>query len=211
MLNRTHSLALAALLLSLGLACGGGSSSSAPQAAAPAASLAYADPSGSGWRLVKDASTTPTRLVLNLVGPAGTRTRGVGFNLQAPAGVKFDVFPSGLLLEDAGVYELLSAAGDPTEPVALVGGVKPGNLLSVGLYQKGRDHGAKDSGAPLCRIALTLDAANRPPAGAVLSLSVPKARAIPEDIGTPYDDAFTLDRKLRMTDITVAAGTLITR
>lgn len=211
MLNRTPSLALAGLLLSFGLACGGGSSVPAPQAAAPAASLTYTDPTSSGWRLLKDASSTPTRLVLNLVGPAGTLTRGVGFNLKAPEGLKFDSFPGGMLIEDAGVYQLLSSALDPNEPVALVGGVKAGNLLSAGIYQKGRDQGAKDSGVPLCRIALVLDATHRPLADTSLTLTVVKAKAIPEDIGSTTDDAFTLDRKLRMTDLTVAVGTVTAR
>lgn len=211
MMNRTPTLALAGLLLSFGLACGGGSSAPAPQAAAPAASLSYTDPAGSSWRLLKDASSTPTRLVLNLVGPAGTLTRGVGFNLKAPEGLKFDAFPGGMLIQDAGVYQLLSNALDPNEPVALVGGVKTGNLLSAGIYQKGRDQGAKDSGAALCRIALALDSAHRPLAGTTFTLSVIKARIIPEDIGSPTDEPFTLDRKLRMTDISVAVGTVTAR
>ncbi len=210
MSNRTRTLALSALLLSLGLACGGGSTSAAPQQAAPAAAtgLTYTNPTGSGWRLLKDGSSTSTRLVLNLVGPVGTLTRGVGFNLQAPAGVKFDTFTNGMPIEDAGVYQLLSSALDPNEPVAFVGGVKPGNLLSAGIYQKGRDQGAKDSGVALCRIALVLDAAARPTAGTPITLTFRKAKAIPEDIGSVSDDAFTLDRKLRMTDLTVAIGTL---
>jgi hypothetical protein len=209
MTNRTASLALAGLLLSLGLACGGSSSSPAVAAAVPAGGLAYTNPTGTGWRLEKDASSTSARLVLKLVGPAGTLTRGVGFNLKAPAGVKFDRFPSSNLpLEDAGVYELLSSAMDPNEPVAMTGGVKPGNILSAGLYQKGRDMGAKDSGTALCRIALIVDPAARPLQGTPLTLTVLKAKAIPEDIGATTDDAFTLDKKLKMTDLTVAVGTL---
>ncbi len=208
MLNRTHSLALAGLLLSLGLACGGGSSS--PQAAtAPAATgLSYVNPTSTGWRLEKDAASTSSHLVLKLVGPAGLRTRGVGFNLKGAEGVKFETFANGLPIEDTGIYQLLSSALDPNEPVALVGGVKPGNLLSVGIYQKGRDQGAKDSGMALCRIALSLDAAVKLAAGTPLSLTVTKSKVIPEDIGATTDDAWTLDKKLRMADITVTVGTL---
>lgn len=208
MLNRTHSLALTGLLLSLGLACGGGSSS--PQAVAtPAATgLTYTNPATTGWRLDRDASSTSNRLVLNLVGPSGTRTRGVGFNLKGAEGVKFGTFANGLPIEDAGVYQLLSSALDANEPVALVGGVKSGNLLSVGIYQKGRDQGAKDSNATLCRIVLSLDAASKLTSGTALSLTVTKSKVIPEDIGATTDDAWTLDKKLRMADITVAVGTL---
>lgn len=204
---RTSSLLLSGLLLGLTLACGGGHP--APTAAAtPATGLTYADPTGTGWRLVKDPASTPTRLVLALVGPAGTRTRGAGFNVQGAPQVAFQTFASGLLVEDTGVYQLLSGALDPNEPVARVGGVKPGNVLSVGVYQKGREQDAKDSGAPLFRIALSLKAGTSLGSGTSLPLAVLKAKAIPEDIGQPTDDPFTLDKKLRMTDLTVAVGTL---
>jgi hypothetical protein len=202
---------LAALALSHA-ACGSSSSGSPsappPVATVPAASLSYVDPPAAGWRLVKHPSSTSTRIVLDLVGPAGQMTRGVGFNLKAPAGLRFGAFDGGLPVRDTGVYELLSAAGDPGEPVALVGGVKPGNVLSVGIYQKDRRHVAKDSGTSLCQIALELDA-NAPPArGASLLLSIPKARVIPEDIGSTTDETWLLDRKMQMGVVTIAVGTL---
>lgn len=199
-----------ALLASLAVGCGGGTSS-AVTPPAPATGLSYVDPSGSGWRLVKDPSSTDSRLVLALVGPAGTLSRGVGFNLQAPEALAFERFADGGLLEDAGQYDLLSAANDPTEPVARVGGVKPGHVLSVGIYQKDRAKAAKDSGAPLCRIALSLVQPTQRPAGATLDVRVLKAKIIPADIGAITDDPFTLDQKLRMAPITVAVGTLTTR
>lgn len=202
--------ATAAFALSLFLACGGGDAGHAP-VAVPAAALTYADPGSTGWRLVKDPSSTPTRLVLNLVGPAGTLSRGVGFNLQAPSDLAFQPFEDGRLVQDAGRYELLSAAADPAEPVAALAGVKAGNLLSVGIYQKGRETPAKDSGAPLCRIALSLRQGHKRLAGERLELTVPKARIIPEDIGTAADSLHTLNQKLRMAPITVAVGTLSTR
>lgn len=201
-----------AFALGLSLACGGGSHSApapAPAPAQPAQGLVYTDPAGTGWRLVKDASTTTTKLVLNLVGPAGLKTRGVGFNLQAPAGVKFAAFSGGLPIKDGGVYQLTMAGStDPSEPLALTGGVKKGNLLSVGIYQKDRDQAAQDSGATLCQIALQFDAAAALSTGAPLALSIPKAKVVPEDIGAVTDDAWTLDKKMRMTDITIAVGTL---
>lgn len=205
---RTRLLALPALLLAL--ACGGGASSSTSPAPA-ATGLAYTDPPAGGWRLVKDAASTPTRLVLDLVGPAGLKTRGVGFNLQGGSGVRFGSFDNGLPIQDAGTYQLLSAAADPNEPVALAGGVKPGNLLSVGIYQKDRAQPAQDSGAPLCRIAILFDAAQHLPAGQALPIEVLKAKAIPEDIGAATDDLWTLDRKMRMADISIATGALATR
>ncbi|MBK7294765.1 MAG: hypothetical protein IPI84_13560 [Holophagaceae bacterium] len=209
---RTLSLALSGLFLSLGLACGGGSSSPAPTPApAAAAGLAYTDPSGSGWRLVKDASSTPTKLVLNLVGPAGTLTRGVGLHLQAPAGVKFGTFADGLGIHDTGVYDLLSEANDVAEPVALVAGVKAGNVLTAGIFQKARAKAAKDSGVALCQFILGFDTTAGLKVGDALPLLVQKAKVIPQDIGLTTDDLRVLDQKMRMADITVAVGTLTAR
>lgn len=180
-------------------------------AAAPAQGLAYLDPPAAGWRLVRDPASTPRRLVLALVGPAGARTRGVGLNLQGPGGVRFVPFTDGALVESTGVLELRSVDDDPAEPVALAGGVKPGNLLSVGVFQKDRRRGAKDAGVPLLRVALELDPAAPMALDRTLALSVPKAGAIPEEIGQPGDAPHLLQRKLVMTRLDVAVGQLVTR
>jgi len=211
MRNHSRSLLLTSLVLGLALACGGGSHSApAAAATAPAATgLTYANPTGSGWRLLKDASSTSTRLVLNLVGPSGLKTRGVGFNLQAPATVKFGAFNNGLAIQDAGVYQLLSIAqADPNEPVALIGGVKPGNVLTAGIFQKDRAQSAQDSGTTLCQIAFVFDATSGLHAGDKLPLQITKAKVIPEDIGEVTDDLLTLDKKMKMADITLAIGSL---
>lgn len=219
---------LTGLLLGLTLACGGGSSSSTP--AAPAKSLVYTDPAGSGWRLVKDASSTPTRLVLNLVGPAGLPSRGAGFNLQAPAGIHFGTFETGdrvttgLPIRDTGAYFLLNSTpidpisheplptNDPLEPKLLAGGVKAGNLLTVGIFQKDRRVPAKDSGQALCRIALELNPEGGLKAGETVPLTVLKAKYMAEDIGVfsefPTKD---MESKAHLVDLTLALGTLRAR
>jgi hypothetical protein len=206
---RTHGLSL---LLATVTACGGTSSPPAQPAAphaTPATSLRYADPAGTGWRLVADPSSTSTRIVLNLVGPAGQLTRGVGMNLKAPPGIRFEALVDGLPVRDLGVYELGTAGTPPLgEPVALIGGVKPGNVLSVGVYQKDRRHAAKDSGAAVLQVAFSIDPASPPAAGATIALSVPKAKVIPEDIGQVTDGTWLLDQKMRMADVAVALGTL---
>jgi hypothetical protein len=189
---------ISGLLLSLTLACGGGNSRGIPPAS-PATGLAYADPTSTGWRLVKDASSTSTRLVLNLVGPAGLKTRGAGFNLLAPATVRFGKFittdrvTTELPIQDTGVYSLLnhdprdlgneSIPNDPLEPKLLAGGVKKGNLLTVGIFQKDRYQSAKESGRALCQIALEFDPTTPLNAGDQLALAITKSGYLPEEIG----------------------------
>ena len=189
---------ISGLLLSLTLACGGGHTSTAP-APSPAKGLTYADPTGTGWRLVKDPSSTATRIVLNLVGPTGLKTRGAGFNLQAPVPVRFGKFvtqdrvTTDLPIQDTGVYSLLNhdprdlgntpIPNDPLEPKLLAGGVKKGNLLTVGIFQKDRYQSAKESGRALCQIALEFDSTSSLTAGDRLELTITKSGYLPEDIG----------------------------
>jgi hypothetical protein len=210
MRNRLCTFTLFLGLSLLGLAaCGGGASAPAVTPAPDAKALVYTDPAGTGWRLTKDTSSTPTRIVLNLTGPTGLMTRGVGFNLQAPAGAKFGAFADGLPIRDAGIYQLhMAGSTDPSEPMAITGGVKPGNILSVGIYQKDRNQPAQDSGTTLCQIAIEFDASAKVAAGAPLTLKILKAKVIPEDIGTKSDDLWTLSQKMRMADISIATGTL---
>jgi hypothetical protein len=174
-----------------------------------ATSLSYVDPPGTGWRLVKDPGSTATHLVLSLVGPAGTLTRGVGLNVKGGAGVRWAAFEDGLPVRDLGVYELRSAADEPSEAVALAGGLLRDNVLTVGIFQKDRARAAKDSGRPLLQIAFDLDAAAGLSAGDAVALSVTKAKAIPEDIGRADDPAVAA--WMKMTDLTVAVGALAAR
>jgi hypothetical protein len=185
-----------------------------PPPAAQATGLTYTDPEGTGWRLVKDASSTSTRLVLNLVGPAGLMTRGAGFNLQAPASVRFGKFTeTNFPVKDGGTYELKNVA--PTgpqqelEPVLLAGGVKRGNLLTVGIFQKDRRATAKDSGATLLQIAVEFDAAAGLHVGDALPLTITKSKHLPEDLGvfsgTPTYEMIT---KSKLVDMSIALGAL---
>jgi len=208
----------AGLLLGLLTACGGGSNP-APVTTGPVAvsSLTYTDPTGTGWRLVKDATSTSTRLVLNLVGPAGLKCRGVGFNLKGADGVAFASFDSAAFAKDKGVFELKNVAPDPLspppspEPVLFASGVKPGNLLTVGIFQKDRRASAKSANQALVQIALSLDAAKAAglAPGDALALTVTKARIMAEDIGDyTTDSVMALTLKAQLTDIQIAVGTL---
>lgn len=214
-------LLLPAALLAFALGCSSGSETASKPLVA-ATGLAYTDPASTGWRLVKDPASTPTRLLLNLVGPSGLKTRGVGFNLQLPPCAKAGNFTeSGFPIKDLGVYELFNSdpypydgsvapGSDPLEPKLLAGGVKAGNLLTVGIFQKDRRLSAKSSGVPLCQIALEFSPAAGLNAGdAVKGLVITKARYVAEDVGT-FDVSPTADmaRKARMVDAAVAVGTL---
>ncbi len=223
MRTRIASMLLSTLLLGL-LACGGGShtaTQSGPPAtppAVPATSLVYSDPASSGWRLVKDSSSSARRLVLNLVGPTGERSRGVGFNLKAGQAVSFGLFSNGWHANDLGVFQLLNyhrraefPADDP-EPVFFAAGVKPGNLLTVGIFQKDRLIDAKAVSSPLVQIALELPTGSSLAAGDTVPISITKARMIPEDIGTVTQDGWYNDAevlaKSKLQDIQIALGTL---
>ena len=211
-------------------ACGGGDSTPpatppAPPAAPKAAptSLSYTDPTSSGWRLVKDASSTPTRLVLDLVGPAGTQTRGVGFNLRRGAGLAFGKFANGGYAFDTGVFQLKgtnsnweSFAGTDADPVLFASApLKSGDVLSTGIFQKDRTNVPKDSTAPLVQVAVTLadftkvDFAGVNASADAYGLHVTKARIVPADIGG-MNFTLTTDviKKAKMLDITVDAGAI---
>lgn len=212
--------------------CGGGDSTpaKAPPAPAPApvptatpTTLAYADPTSSGWRLVKDAASTPTRLVLDLVGPAGTATRGVGFNLRRGMGLAFGKFDNGGYAHDTGVFQLKgtnsnfeSYAGTDADPVLFVSApLKSGDVLSTGIFQKDRTNAPKDSAAPLVQVVVTLaDFTKTDPAAVNAStdpygLHVVKARIIPADIGG-MNFVLTTDviKKAKMVDVAVDTGTI---
>jgi hypothetical protein len=179
----------------------------------PVTGLDYVDPAGTGWRLVKDASSTSTRVVLNLVGPAGLNSRGAGFNLRAPATVRFGAFAeTGQPNKAGGVYELkryVVPTNDPLEPVLVAGGVKPGNLLTVATFQKDRRASAKDSGAMLFQIAIEFDPAAGLRAGDPVPLSVVKAKYMPQDIGV-YNATPTAEMKAKavLLDMSIALGAL---
>ncbi len=219
---RKLGLLIPGLLLSLLLACGGSHTSPAPAPPpAPAVGFAYTDPAGTGWRLVKDAQSTPTRLLLNLVGPTGLMTRGAGFNLKAPAAVHFgDFTETHWPIKDLGVYELwntdpypydgsVAPGSDPLEPKLLAGGVKAGNLLTVGIFQKDRRASAKDSGRPLCQIALEFDPTANLKVGDPVDLAISKAKFMAEDIGA-FSPQPTLEmvQKAVLKDMTISVGAL---
>ncbi len=212
MRNRFVTFLFPALVAALLIGCGGSSSVATSGPVVPSG-LTYTDPAGSGWRLVKDASSTPTRLVLNLVGPSGLKCRGVGFNLKAAGALRFVALGNGLHAVDRGVFELKNVAPDPLnpppspEPVLFATGVKPGNMLTLGLFQKDRRATAKAVDAPVLTIAVDLDPARASAlaVGSTVALDITKARIIPEDIGS-VGSMVDMMAKAQMVDIQIAVG-----
>ena len=159
--------------------------------------------------------------MLDLVGPAGTSTRGVGFNLKRGMGLAFGKFDNGGYAHDTGVFQLKgtnpnfeSYAGTDADPVLFASApLKSGDVLSTGIFQKDRTNGAKDSAAPLVQVVVTLADFTKVDPAAVAAATDPyglhviKARIVPADIG-----GFTLTtevlKKARMVDITVDTGTI---
>ncbi|MES2017935.1 MAG: hypothetical protein V4484_15710 [Pseudomonadota bacterium] len=216
-------LSIAVLLAACGGSGGGHQSSVDIPTPAPApvaaAGLTYVDPAPSGWRLVKDASSTQTRVVLNLVGPDGLLARGAGFNLKRGKCAAFGKFEFGAYAVNTHVFELKGTnarfeayAGTEADPVLFVSApLKSGDVLSTGIFQKDRSRSAKPVTAPLVQVALDLntDAAAGCHAGDVIALSVVKARMVPDDIGA-MDFQLTHDaiQKAKMVDIAINAGSL---
>ena len=224
-------LPLAGLFLLGGLlACGGSAytppaTPAAPAAPAAATGFTYQNPATDGWALVQNAASTPTHLLLDLVGPAGLKARGVGFNLSSDGSVPFHKFADGGYLADLGVFQLKLATPNlytttyPNmyEPTIMGGGTKHGGkLLTVGIYQKDRFQPSQAVNVPLCQIGLDFPASGGPAAGTVIPLQMIRARIIPDDIGGYPSDLNNPDwtqviKKFQMVDIQIALGTLTAR
>jgi hypothetical protein len=142
---------LAGLILIILPACsGGGGDKPAPEPPKTASKLVYTDPTGTGYRLVKSASSTDTLLILELKGPASDTGRGVSFGLQVDSTKARFVKVSAADAEYAqnGVFQL----GDSPQ---LFKTWAEGGTLRVSLAQKGKG-GAKSLSEVLARVAVEL-------------------------------------------------------
>ncbi|NTX64297.1 hypothetical protein HUA74_26945 [Myxococcus sp. CA051A] len=136
-----------------------------------AGTVNYVDPTGAGWRLVRNASlSSGNTLVLDLVGPTGQSGRGADLTLGLDAATaSWSTVDGSEYVANRG-YELGAA------PQLLKSGVK-GSTLRVGVYQKGAPAHAYDGA--LLSVALTVEVIAETPAGIVVPLNVLKAHALP--------------------------------
>jgi hypothetical protein len=172
----------AAFLLIL-TGCAGTNSSTQPTAPVQ---LAYTDPTGTGWRLVKDASSTPTNLVLALVGPAATLSRGVGLSVvMDDPHVQYARFADDSYIQDTGVYDLYQQTAPVQwyEPTLIAGGVK-GPKLMLGIFQKEPTKSAKPSDSPLLRFTVKVNPSIIDYYPVQVPISVVKAKILPENIAS---------------------------
>ena len=138
------------------LGCGGSSSVKPTSSATPsgvASTLVYTAPTGDGYQLVRDASSTGTHLVLDLVGPVGAEIKGVEFSLGADAtkatwGSAGGVDP---YLKEGEVLSL----GTGTK---LMKSKLSGSVLQAALFQKGSVAAATLGHLPILSVALDLKA-----------------------------------------------------
>lgn len=133
--------------------------------------VSYVDPTGTGWRLVRNASlSSGNTLVLDLVGPKGQSGRGADLTLG------LDAATASWSTVDGSEYVANRGYDLGTAPQLLKSGVK-GTTLSVGVYQKGAPAHAYDGA--LLSVALTVKTTAETPAGTTVPLNVLKAHALP--------------------------------
>lgn len=145
------------LFLSIAAACGGGGGGggSAPPPPPPktiADTLTYTDPSGSGFRLVRNAGlSTSSKLVLEVAGPAGATGQGMAFILSSDQSKVTWTNPpsSGTLVQNV-AFNLGSGTQAYTSKSA-------GDQLQGAAFQK-PGSAAINLAQPLLRISLDLKA-----------------------------------------------------
>ena len=179
-----------AVALGLLAACSQGSNPVTP-APTYASKLHYVNPAATGWRLEADATTNDTaHLVLNLVGPTGTATKGAAFFLTCDA-TKAGWGSAGGTDNYAKAGSLLSLGSAPQ----LFKSKLSGGDLQVGIFQKGGT-AATLSASPVVSVALDLKATTLAQ-GTAVSLAATGAK-----------QAIQLDATGTTQNITVTVGTL---
>ncbi len=188
--NRLLSIA-ATLSLAALFACGGGEGSSAP-APPTATDLAYTDPTTGTYRLVKNASSSGSHLILDLLGPISGTAMGVAITLSADnTRVTWVDVPAGgttaVLMQNGTQFNL--GSGLPIQKAKATG-----NVLQAAVAQKNPP--AAVLNGTLLQVALELKSGLGLTPGTAITLSAD---------GTTCQ---VLDGTGNISPITVAVGTL---
>ena len=167
---------MAGALLSLAACGGGGGGGTSPQPSQPAkaAGLVYTDPAGSGFRLIRDAGSTNTKLILRLVGPAASTGRGVAFTFMVDPALAdlvkvADADPE--FVQNGEAFVL----GDAPR---FLKGIKQNGTLRVTVSQKGQGS-ARALDAALLKVAIQFKAAAGLSAGTAIPISVTEGEYLP--------------------------------
>lgn len=161
------------LVLASLVACGGGGggsdSGSAPSSNG-ATKIAYTNPTPAAgqWALMKDAASTDTHLVLDLVSPSDAVSGfGVGFTINAPTSLTWSKVSG----SDATLIQNTAYSLGGVSPELIKGVSKTGNLIA-GVYQKGLATAAvAHTGTTVAKIALDLSSGASKTASVTLTVS----------------------------------------
>lgn len=173
---------MVSVLLASLAACGGGGGGGGTSPQPPgqkATGLTYTDPATSEFKLVKDAASTSTKVVLSLVGPASATGRGVSFTLVVdPSRVDLvkvaDVDAE--YVQNGAVFALGSAP-------QILKGIKQDGILRVTVAQKGAGS-AKALNASLLKVAIQFKSNADLLPGTSLPIAVTEGQYLPA-IGGP--------------------------
>jgi hypothetical protein len=156
-------LALAALL-----GCGGGSTPSPAPPAPTATGLAYTDPTTGTYKLVKNASSSGSHLILDLLGPSSGTAMGASITLSADTTkVTWVDVPAGgstvMLMKNGTQFNL--GSGIPIQRAKATG-----NVLQASVAQKAPTPAASLNGT-LLQVALDLKSGLGLTQGTTITLS----------------------------------------
>lgn len=176
-------------LLALAACSGGGGGGSTPTPAKTIAdTLTYTNPGSGTYTLVRDATSTSTHLVLNLVGPSATALSGVGFVLTADQ--------TKVTWATLGGDKVTSAFFTNT----LLKTKQSGDTLQAGVFQKGTTAPVTTGSATtLAQVALDLKSGTVP-VNSTITLTAPAGKSAV--MNPPTNPTVT-------SAITITVGTLV--
>ncbi len=170
--------AVALLGLATLLACGGGGGGGtpAPPPKTIADTLTYTNPTAGNYRLVRDSTSTQSRLVLDLVGPATGTAHGVAFILTLSGSASWtnpDSYTQNVAFSLGSTPQILSRK-------------LSGNTLQVGIFQKSKATGQNPTPATAVSLNQTLakvslDLGTSVPVGTTITISATKGSVMLAD------------------------------